>query len=536
MRKTQLQDGSASYFRSGQLFSTVRGSGWSRFKPGTAGEGALGPGHPLPRTVLNSWRSRSIVDVTFFVFLLLISSLTLVAQTPRADVLVITHVTVIDMTGAAPKDNMTVTIIGDRITGIGPTRSVRIPREAQVINARGEFLIPGLWDMHVHFTEVERTFPMFIANGVLGVRNTGGKPEDLFRWRDEVDRGTLVGPRIVACGPIVDGPELAAVGPAVGVGTPAEGREIVRRLKQQGADFIKVYDRLSRETYFAIIDEAKKLNIPVVGHVPASITTIEASDAGQRSIEHLGSILEGSSSVEAELRSWPAWQVKNGDYSVIPRTIAARGTRMLDTYDEAKAREIFAHLIKNQTWQVPTLVTKRALAFADEIALVPEERLKYVPASMKQRWSPQENFLLRYRTPEYINYSKRLFRKELELVGVMQREGVPFMTGTDLSAPYVFAGFSLHDELALLVQAGFTPMEALQAATRNPATYLGELASFGTIERGKLANLVLLDANPLEDIHNTRSISGVILKGRYFPKSALQKMLADAERIAAAQK
>lgn len=485
---------------------------------------------------IGRWRPGSVIDFTLFVFVLLISSLPLVAQTPRADVLVITHVTVIDMTGAPRKDDMTVTIIGDRITGIGPTLKARVPRKAHVINAAGQFLIPGLWDMHVHFTEVERTFPMFIANGVLGVRNAGGKPEDLFRWREEVATGTLVGPSIVACGPIVDGPEVAAVGPAVGVGTLAEGREIVRRLKQQGADFIKVYDRLSRETYFAIIDEAKTLKIPVVGHVPESITTIEASDAGQRSIEHLGSILEGSSSVEAELRSWPAWQVKNGDYSVIPRTIAARGTRMLDTYDEAKASEVFAHLIKNQTWQVPTLVTKRALAFADEIALIPEERLKYVPASTKQRWSPQENFLLRYRTPEYISYGKRLFRKELELVGVMQRAGVPFMTGTDLSAPYVFAGFSLHDELGLLVQAGFTPMEALQAATRNPAIYLGRLALFGTIERGKLANLVLLDANPLEDIHNTRRINGVILKGRYFPKSALQKMLVDTERIARTQK
>jgi imidazolonepropionase-like amidohydrolase len=463
-------------------------------------------------------------------------SITVFSQTPRPQVFVIKHVNVIDMTGAPPKKDMTVVISGDRITAIARDYKVRVPGGTHVINAKGKFLIPGLWDMHVHFTEIERTFPMFVANGVLGVRNTGGKSEDLFRWREEVAKGTLVGPRIVACGPIVDGREIVARGPAVGVGTPEEGRKIVRTLKEQGADFIKVYDQLSRDTYFAIIDEAKKLNIPVVGHVPVSITTIEASDAGQKSIEHLGSILEGSSATETELRNWPKAPVKNEEYSVIPRTIAARGTRMLDTYDPTKARAVFSHLIRNQTWQVPTLVTKRSLAFADELVHVPDGRLKYVPASVKERWSPKENFLLRYRTPEYISYNKRLFGKEIELVGAMRKAGVPFMTGTDLSAPYTFAGFSLHDELVLLVQAGFTPMEALQSATRNPAIFLGELASFGTIEPGKLANLVMLEANPLEDIHNTQRISGVVLKGRFFSKQALQQMLADAEHSAGSQK
>lgn len=467
--------------------------------------------------------------------ILLILSISVGAQQPQADVIALTHVTVIDMTGAAPKSDMTVVSTRDRITAIGRTGKVRVPSGARIISAAGQFLIPGLWDMHAHFTETERTFPMFIANGVVGVRNVGGKPEDVFRWREDVAHGRLVGPRIVASGPIVDGPKIVARGPAVGVGTPAEGRQMVQKLKQQGADFVKVYDQLPRDTYFAIIDEAKKLKIPIVGHVPVSITTIEASDAGQRSIEHLGSILEGTSSAERELRNWPAPQVKNDDYSVIPRNIAARGTRMLDTYDEKKARQVFAHLVKNQTWQVPTLVTKRSLALIDEIVSVHDERLKYIPEAMQRRWGPQENFLLRYRTPEYIVYNKRLFKKELELVGAMHRAGVPFMTGTDLSIPYVFPGFGVHDELALLVGAGFTPMEALQAATRNPAMYLGELSSHGTIQRGKFANLVLLDANPLENISNTQRINGVILKGRYFPKKELEQMLAEAERIAKGQ-
>lgn len=457
-------------------------------------------------------------------------------QQAQSRVIAFIHVTVIDMTGAPPKKEMTVVLTNDRISAIGRTGRVRVPRSARVIDATGQFLIPGLWDMHVHFTETERTFPMFIANGMFGIRNTGGNPEDLSNWRERVASGRLVGPRIIMSGPIVDGPELAAHGPAVVVATPAEGRQMVQKLKQQNVDFIKVYDRLSRDTYFAIVDEAKKLNIPVVGHVPVSVTTIEASDAGQRSIEHLGSILEGSSAAEIELRGWKAPQVKNGDYSVIPRNIAARGSRMLDTYDKRKAREVFAHLVKNQTWQVPTLVTKRSLALIDELIRGNDERLKYIPESMRRRWSPQENFLLRYRTPEYIAYNKRLFQKELQLVSAMRRAGVPFLTGTDLSIPYVFAGFGVHDELALFVEAGFTPMEALQASTRNPAIYLGESSSHGTVERGKLANLVLLEANPLENIRNTRTINAVVLKGRYFSKEELQQMLGDAEKIAQSPK
>src|SRR5215813_1760073 len=455
------------------------------------------------------------------------------AQQPRKAMLAFTHVTLIDMTGTPPKPGMTVVITGNRITSIGRVGKARLPSGAKVIDASGKFLIPGLWDMHVHFTEIERSFPLFIANGVTGVRNMGGDLEDLLRWRTAVASGKLLGPRIVMCGPIVDGPQPAAHGPTLDVSTAAEGRQTVDRLKERGADCVKVYDRLPRDTYLAIIDQAKRKVIPVVGHVPEAMTTMEASDAGQKSIEHLGTILQGCSSIEDELRRLEAAPMPSGgDFSEFPRRIAARGERMLDTYDGQKAKQLFAHLAKNQTWQVPTVVTKQALTFADDFDRNGDERLKYIPQSEQKRWSPQQNFLLRYRTPEYIVYSKRLFQKELELVDAMHRAGVPFMTGTDLSIPYTFAGFSLHDELALFVQAGFTPMEALQAATRNPAVFLGDQGSQGTVEQGKVANLVLLDANPLVNIRNTQRIFAVVLEGRYLPKETLQRMLTSAEAAA----
>lgn len=452
--------------------------------------------------------------------------------TPPSDSLAFTHATVIDMTGAPAKPNMTVVITGDRITAIGRTGRVRIPQGAKVIDASGKFLIPGLWDMHVHFTEIERSLPLFIANGVTGVRNMGGNLDDLFRWRAEIAAGKLLGPRIVMCGPILDGPNPSAHGPTVAVGSAAEARKVVADLKQRGVDFVKVYEGLSRDAYFAIADEAKKLGIPFVGHNPLSVTTIETSDAGQRSIEHLGRILESTSTAEAELRRLEALPMPTGDFSEFPRRIAARGELMLKTYNERRAKRIFARLRKNKTWQVPTLTMNRAQTFVDEISRAGDARLKYIPRSEQEWWSPQKNFFSRYRTPEYIVFKKKLFQKSLEIVNAMHRAGVEFMAGTDMSGAYIFPGFSLHEELALLVQAGFTPMEALQTATRNPAVFLGELNSLGTVERGKIANLVLLDANPLENINNTQSINAVVLKGNYLPKEALQKMLADVEAAA----
>jgi hypothetical protein len=470
--------------------------------------------------------------VPIFVFLTTLATASS-ASAQRATILAFTHVTVIDMTGMPPKSDLTVLVSGKRLAKIGPGNRVRVPRDARIIDARGKFLIPGLWDMHVHFTRIDTTFPLFIANGVTGVRNMGGELDDLLRWRADVESKKIIGPRIVLCGPIIDGPDPAAHGPVLVVKDAGEARAAVRMLKQRGADCVKVYDKLSREAYFAIIDEAVKQDLPVVGHVPLAITSVEASDAGQRSIEHLGSIFEGSSTLETELFKSERSSAPVTDPSEFPRRLAARGTRMLDTYDAKRAAQIFLHLVKNQTWQVPTLETKWAQTFIDDLFGHADDRLKYIPASDQQWWSPTKNFFARYRTPEYISFRKRLWQMELDLVGNMHRAGVPFMAGTDLSGAYVFPGFSLHHEVELLVAAGFTPMEALQTATRNPAIFLGESASQGTIEKGKLANLVLLDANPLEDIRNTERINAVVLNGRVLPREELDKLLQNAAAAAA---
>ena len=312
----------------------------------------------------------------------------------------------------------------------------------------------------------------------------------------------------------------------------AEALTAVDSLRQRGADCIKVYDKVPRDAYFAIIEEAKKQSLPVIGHVPLSITTMEASDAGQRSIEHLGSILEGSSSLGADLFSADKSLPLVKDPFEFPRRLAARGTRMLDTYDPQRAATILAHFVKNRTWQVPTLEVKYTQTFIDDLFAKGDGRQKYIPAAEQEWWSPGRNFFARYRTPEYITYRRRLWQKELDLVKDMHRAGVQFLTGTDLGGAFIFPGFSLHHELELLVKAGFTPMEALQTATRNPAIFLGQAKRLGTVEKGKQANLIMLEANPLDEIRNTQKINAVILSGRFLPRDQLDKLLGDASAAA----
>jgi Amidohydrolase family len=445
--------------------------------------------------------------------------------------LAFTHVTLIDMTGAPPKPDMTVVMTGNRITALGQTGKIRIPRDAQIIDATGNFLIPGLWDMHFHIKETERTLPLFIANGVTGVRSMGGDFQKLFEWREAVASGRLLGPRIVACGPVIDRPHPANPDHAIPVSNAEDGKQAVDFLKRNGADFVKVYDSVPRDAYFAIVKEAQEQGLPFVGHIPSAITMTEASNAGQKSVEHLGAFLEGSLTAETELRNWPAPPVKNQDFSVIPARIAARGNRMLDTYSEQKAAQLLSLLAKNNTWQVPTLLAKQVNTFVDDISKAQDPHYRYVPASVREGWSPDKNFFYRFRTAEFIAYQKKLFQKEMEVVGEMRRAGVPIMAGTDGGA-YTVAGFGLHQELALLVKAGLTPMQALQAATINPAKFLGESDTLGTIEQGKIANLILLEANPLENISNTERIDAVVVNGKYFSKTVLRMLLANVEKAA----
>ena len=422
--------------------------------------------------------------------------------------LVFTHATVIDATGAPAKPDMSIVIVDGRITTLGKTGKVRVPAEAEIIDATGKFLIPGLWDMHIHsggYENGKKYFPRLIANGITGVRDMGSPLDEILRLRKEVEAGEIIGPHMIIAGPIVQGPLPFKMSLFISVNNEAEAGQTVISLKGRGVNFIKVQDALPRDLYFAVAAEAKRQRIPFAGHVPPSVSAAEASNAGQRSIEHLGGrfygVLLGCSDRESELAAKVREIITNvmkslnegrePDDSGIFRAILTKP--LLESFNDGKAATLFSMFLRHQTWQVPTLVAQPLRAAINERKDLSEDDIRY---------------------------GKGLLQKQLDLVRAMQRAGVKIMAGTDLPPDRS----RLDEELSLLVGAGLTPMEALQSATRNPAAFLGKLDSFGTIERGKIADLVLLDANPLEDISNVQKINAVVFGGKLIPKSSLESM------------
>jgi len=397
---------------------------------------------------------------------------------------------------------------------------VTAPGHATVVDGRGKYLIPGLWDMHVHtvfgdwLPRDERVvLPLFVANGVTGVRDMGGDLDVLKIWRANIAAGTLLGPRMMIAGPMLDGP-VPRFPSSAPVANAADGRRVVDELKAQGVDFIKIQSLIPRDGYFAAADEAKKVGLTFVGHVPDAVRAAEASNLGQKSIEHFTGIFEGCSSIEDQLLKGPKSLGRN-----------------VSSYDAARAGALIALMAKNQTWQVPTLVWERGQWLVDDIDLSHDPLTKYAPPAWKDRtWPMFVHDILQDMDTDPLPVRKKFVQMELEMTLAMFRAGVPFMAGTDTAAGvHVFPGFSLHDELALFVRAGLTPMQALQTATLNPARFMDRLADLGTVEKGKLADLVLLDANPLDDIANTRKIRAVVLAGRYLDRPALDRMLKGVE-------
>ena len=471
--------------------------------------------------------------------LFLLSSLFCLAshQAPSANPrsLALTHVTLIDTTGGPAKPDMTVVIAGNRIIEVAKSDQIRPPSNTETVNANGKFLIPGLWDMHVHWYEKDY-LPLFIANGVTGTRQMYGAPV-FQQWRKEIEAGELLGPHLLIPSPIVDGPKPVWPG-SIAVANASEGRQAVIQVKRGGADFVKVYSLLSRDAYFAIADESKKQGIPFEGHVPDSVTLEEASNAGQVSVEHLTGVLAACSSREAELLKSAQATVEAIDAGQLPTVrysgpeFRARQKLALETYSSQKAETVFGELKKNHTWQCPTLTVLRSMAYSEDPSFANDPRLKYLPRDIVSSWDPKADPFLKNKTAEDWAISKKVFSKDLELVGAMERAGVEILAGTDTLNPYCLPGFSLHDELGLLVQAGLTPLQALQAATLNSARFMGRENDLGTVAPGKIADLVLLDANPLEEIGNTRKISAVVFGGKFFSRAALDDMLTKIGALA----
>jgi imidazolonepropionase-like amidohydrolase len=443
--------------------------------------------------------------------------------------LAIAGVNVIDVRSGTTLPHRTVLIDGGRIVSIDARA---VPRNAQIIDGRGRFLMPALWDMHTHVFAISPMLdlPLYIAYGVTSVRDMQGCPsagdpfvacpEEKRRWSAEAEAGKRVGPRIVASTSwMANGPgmvrRLKNVPAYFDTATPEQARQFVRHFAGR-VEAIKVYDGIPRDAFLALSDEARRAGLDVVGHRPRAVSAIEAA-AHQKSIEHARFLLQESYRGSAELRT---------------RTSAPRHEdrrRMIDEHDPLMAAEIFAAMKQHGTWYVPTHLTRWSDAYADDAIVREDPLLRFVHPLIQRQWLEDvDEIVADDPSAEARETYRRFHRKGLELTGAAHRAGVKILAGTD----YIAAGADLHRELEQLAAAGIPPADVLRAATLSPAQYFGLEARAGSVDAGKVADLILLRANPLDDVRNTQRIDAVVFQGNFHDRAALDRIERHVERQA----
>lgn len=464
-------------------------------------------------------------------------------QTPRVGVagdFLVRNIAVVDVKQGAVRHGQDVVLRDGRIEAVQPTGSSRVDSSLTTIDGRGKYLMPGLWDMHTHAVKIspQYTHPLFVANGVTGVRDMSGcmsEPDSFFAciddreaWNRALERGEGLSPRYVLQSSFMinGGNEVPEGYPAFfKARDTAEVRRMVTFYRQAGADFLKTYSELTPATYQALAVESRRQGMGLAGHRPIRVPLADMLAAGQRSVEHPRMFYEECFAGAAAFRALPD-PLKAYD--------AALRWRMIDEHDSAQCADLMAAMARSETWWTPTLQVLRLGARAGDDAFRTDSRLKYVPMLFTRLlWTPDADRAATQPT----DASGR--QQYTTLYGIAQRHvgqahaaGVKILAGTDAGDTYVFPGFGMHDELVELVGAGLAPADAIRSATLDAAVFAGLDDDFGTIETGKAGDLLLLDANPLEDVRHTRRIAGLFFAGKYLDRAALDVLLVFAEQQA----
>jgi len=445
----------------------------------------------------------------------------------QVDVL-IQHANVIDVNTGEVSGEMSIGIRNDSIVYLGNGNSNF--SASQTIDATGKYVIPGLWDMHVHFRggdeligENKNLLPLFVANGITGVREAGGDmTTEIFKWRAEMENGSLIGPMIYTSGPKLDGPRATWAG-SIPVVTKEDAVIAIDSLEQMNVDFIKLYDsRVTREAYIWILEEAERRGIRTSGHMPFTVMLEEAVTAGLGSVEHLYYILKGSSTEEQHVTD-----------DNINRKASFWGsmTTLMDSYSEEQAQKAFKMLVDNDTYVTPTMHIGNTLSYLDRDDHSNDEYLNYIGEGIIETYQGRIRSAARA-SEEFIAMRHRLNTAFKNLVPKMSAAGVSLLAGSDSGASnsYTYQGISLHQELAALVDAGLSPIEALKAATINGAKFLRVEDFYGTLAVGKSGDVLVLDANPLEDITNTQKINTLVMKSKTYSSADLKAMLESVRK------
>lgn len=426
----------------------------------------------------------------------------------------IVDVTVVDVESGKAVPGRTVIVSGELIDIVGETEGVEIPAGARTVDGQGLYLMPGLVDAHVHFFDAPVFGRVMIANGVLLVRDMAMLTNQALELRDQLNRGEILGPQMVVTGAVLDGDPPFFPDVSLALSTPEDGRVAVRQQADAGVDMIKVYTLLEADTFLAIVDEAQQLGLKAVGHVPESIYIEDAAAAGLASSEHL----HGFDKVIGKLLG------ERVDLSYRGIGADAGYLLRLDEVDRRELQDVFGRLRDSGLTVCPTVVTFHAGARLDSVRAGVFPGSDYISQTVLDIWETQ--WTQQDQLPD------AMWQNWAQMVDQLNEAGVPLMVGTDLIFPGIVPGFSVHEEMAIWQDAGIAPAEVLRSATIVPTRFMGLDDGLGTIAEGKTASMVLVAANPLEDVRHAQQTEGVFLRGQYFSPDELDDLLAEAKDMA----
>lgn len=423
----------------------------------------------------------------------------------------ITNVNIVDVYTGKILINKTVAIDNNRISAIYDNEIEGSDADI-IIDGKGKYLMPGLWDMHAHYkwSPVDLDL-LLIANGITGVREMWGNMPDFIKVPKNIQPEDMVSPDIYSSGDYIEGNPPSFPAGCLVVTTPEEAINAVKDQIAKKVDFIKVYKMLSEDCLLAIAKEAKKRNITIAGHIPINVSIYKGIEAGMSSSEHLQGFLEGCISSN-----------NGGDSQNSIEEFISR-------FSEKKFDSLCTVLSKSSMWLCPTLTVNRALSYFNDSTFTTDNRMSYLPGYLIDHWNQTLGSFEKSQLDQFSKSARVRYLFELNLISKMHKKGVKILAGTDFSNPYVFPGFSLHDELALMAKGGMPILDVLRSATLNSAKFMNKTADYGSVETGKLASLILLNKNPLENIENTKTIETVIVRGKIFNRKALNLMLEKAK-------
>ena len=474
----------------------------------------------------NFYQLHKMNSLTYYILL----SLTIFSCKPsiREDIL-IENANIVDVKTGSIIYSQDIVVTANKITAISRHNQSDITAMT-VIDGKNQYLIPGLWDMHAHMMREKwyaSQMPLLRSKGITGFREMWGDLEIANSVRSQIEHEKLPYFRFVMSGHILDG-KKPFWGGSIPVETEGRALTIIDSLANRKADFIKIYSFLTPDVFYAIARRCKQKGISFCGHVPHTVWLTHASDAGIASMEHLyGFLIEACSNSDSAmtLMQQSVKAFEKGDKEERKRIQSLFYSLVLNNFSKQKMRLIAQTLRKNNTYIVPTLVMLRGEYFTNDTSFTNDARLKYMSNETLAYWKETtENDIKKNTGTDWLNKRKR-WAIERQIMEILISEKVPIMAGTDADNPYAFPGFSLHDELALYVEYGMTPPEALRSATITPLKFLKMTDSIGTIEKGKLADLVLLQANPLEDVKNAMKINTVISNGKLYRKNYIDSIL-----------